>query len=385
MLIQPMSQQACSRRYGDAAPGVADIIRDFEFVRQASRAPRAHARITSAVGAYSFVQAWRDHDRQGPKATPSRTTGNRLQRLRLLWIRASHGCESAVSLAIAEEYFAVEVCSTIGSAQAAGQRFAPQVVCWEFEDSHAAELRAMRDFKIANPSLPVLMLTTQHSEALAVWAFRARVWNYLIKPAATNELRANFSTLAQLVRDDNGPSRSVRCVGALLPGEVASNLNAVPVRSLQAAVRQVEQHYAEKLRQAAVAATCGMSSCGFSRAFKAEYGMTFSDYLMRFRIGRACRLLRHGSHSATTAGLAVGFEDASHFARAFRKLLGISPSLYQREKGALRTVKERRRRPRAIPGKGALRLGRGSRSMSPAQRVAMQLEQAHDASNDAGA
>jgi AraC-like DNA-binding protein len=277
-----------------------------------------------------------------------------MQPLRLLWIRVlHHECECPVSRAIAQEYFAVEVCFNIGSAQAAVQRFAPQVACWEFEEAQAPALRAMKYFKLANASLPLLMLTAQHSEALAVWAFRARVWNFLIKPVATSELRANFSTLAQLVRDNNGPSRAVRCVGALLPGDVASGMTVPRVRSLQTAVTQVECQYAEKLRQAAVAANCGMSTSSFSRAFKAEYGLTFSDYLMRFRIGRACRLLRQGSHGATATGLAVGFEDASHFARAFRKLVGTSPSSYQRQKPPLRHKIERRQRPRSSSGNTA--------------------------------
>jgi hypothetical protein len=35
----------------------------------------------------------------------------------------------------------------------------------------------------------------QHSESLAVWAFRNRVWNFLVKPVRTSELRANFDVL----------------------------------------------------------------------------------------------------------------------------------------------------------------------------------------------
>src|ERR1700733_344561 len=237
-----------------------------------------------------------------------------MERPGLLWVRSLHGCESTVSMAVAEEYFSINVCPSARTAQQLAQRLASKAVCWEFEEAHPAPLRAMRAFKAANPLLPLLMLTTQHSEELAIWAFRARVWNYLTKPVATSELRANFSTLAQLVRDNHGPSRSVRSVGALLPRDLTSSLAVPRVRSLQAAVLQVERQFADKLRQAAVAASCGMSICSFSRAFKAEFGLTFRDYLMRFRISRACRLLRQGSHSATNAGLAVGFEDASHFA-----------------------------------------------------------------------
>jgi AraC-like DNA-binding protein len=266
-----------------------------------------------------------------------------MERPRLLWVRALNGCESKVARALADEYFSVTESPSVRLAPIWAQRVASQVVCWEFEEAQALQLRAMRDFKVAHPSIPLLMLTTQHSEELAVWAFRARVWNYLVKPVAASELRANFNTMAQMVLDNRGPPRSVRFVRALLPNDVDSNQESPRVLSVKAAVEQVERHFAEKLRQTTVAASCGMSSCRFSRAFKAAYGLTFSEYLIRFRINRACQLLRQGSHSATGAGLAVGFEDPSHFARAFRKLLGISPSSYQRQKPPLGSLLERRR------------------------------------------
>ncbi len=293
-------------------------------------------------------------------------------RPRLLWLDLTDGCATTVLPPVAAEYFQIEVSTDIKLAQASIQRFAPHVVCFEFEHAQATELRAMRNFKLTNPSLPLLMLTTNHSEALAIWAFRVRVWNYLVKPVSPSELRANFSTLARLVSDHHGPSRSVRSVGAFLPEDVVGIADALGGPSLQAALTNVDQHYAGKLRQSAVAASCGMSSYSFSRAFKAQYGMTFSQYLMRYRIGLACRLLRDGSHSATTAGLAVGFNDSSHFARAFRKLLSISPSSYQRREIPLQPVVERRGRARGIPGKALRRRAPGPLAE---QRVLRLLEE----------
>src|SRR5262245_16068507 len=121
-----------------------------------------------------------------------------MKRPRLLWVRVAEENATAVPRKVAEEYFEFEVCSGIEAAQESVQRFAPHVVCFDFEHTHAHQLRAMRDFKRLNPSLPLLMLTTQHSEAIAVWAFRVRVWNFLVKPARTSELRANFDVLARL-------------------------------------------------------------------------------------------------------------------------------------------------------------------------------------------
>jgi AraC-like DNA-binding protein/CheY-like chemotaxis protein len=251
-----------------------------------------------------------------------------MQRQRLLWVRIADFAATDIPRTTAEEYFQLQVC-TGSELTAAVQQFSPHVVCFDFEQTHADQLRAMRDFKRLHPSVPLLMLTAQHSEALAVWAFRIRVWNFLVKPVRTSELRANLAVLARLVSDNCGPARAARCVGTLLPEDVIETSNPPPP-ALDSALRQVELHHASKLRQSAVAAACGMTVCAFSRAFKAEYGLTFRDYLLRYRIGRACELLRQGTHSATDAGIAVGFDDASHFARAFRRVLGLSPSAFQR-------------------------------------------------------
>jgi AraC-like DNA-binding protein len=139
--------------------------------------------------------------------------------------------------------------------------------------------------------------------------------------------------LTQLVADSGRQTRSARFLRTLLPRDVDEE--APRDASVKAAVAHVEQHYAEKLRQIDVARRCGMNSCQFSRAFKFVYGMTYRDYLIRFRVSRACRLLRWRALSHR-CGDGVGFEDPSHFAPAFRRLLGVSPSAYQRKKPTLR-------------------------------------------------
>jgi AraC-like DNA-binding protein len=223
-----------------------------------------------------------------------------MQRPGLMWIRVADFAAVDVPRAIVAEYFQLHVCTGIAAACSAVQQIEPRVVCFDFEQPHPDQLRAMRDFKRLK-----LMLTAQHSEGLAIWAFRVRVWNFLVKPVRTNELRANFDVLSRLVSGNQGPSRAARCVGALLPEDVIEGSNPTATPPLEAAVKQVELHFARKLRQSAVAAVCGMSICAFSRAFKSQYGLTFREYLLRYRIGRACELLRRGTHNATDAGLAV--------------------------------------------------------------------------------
>lgn len=72
-----------------------------------------------------------------------------------------------------------------------------------------------------------------------------------------------------------------------------------------------------------------MSESEFSRVFKKEHGNTFCDYLLKFRIGKACDSLADPSVQVKTVAFEVGFNDLSYFARTFRRYTGVTPSTYQ--------------------------------------------------------
>src|SRR5688572_30510243 len=77
-------------------------------------------------------------------------------------------------------------------------RTQPSVICFDFDFPMESQLGAMQAVKRTHSSIPVVMLTIDHSEDLAVWAFRARIWNYLVKPIESQEWRANLQVLARI-------------------------------------------------------------------------------------------------------------------------------------------------------------------------------------------
>ena len=96
------------------------------------------------------------------------------------------------------------------------------------------------------------------------------------------------------------------------------------------AVEFVRDHYHEKFAASRIAAHCGLSRFQFSRCFHAVYGITFREYLLRYRIIAACERLREGKLPVTEIAFAVGFHDGSYFARMFRRYTGVLPSQYAR-------------------------------------------------------
>ena len=204
-------------------------------------------------------------------------------------------------------------------------------VCFDMDYPDRRGLELLRKTKSAFPSLPVLFVTLQHSESLAVWAFRSRVLDYLVKPVSRREFQRPLQALRRM--SDVGPTQRGRKplnFQADIPSEIPHKTRVDDV-ALMPAVYFVKQKFREKIRSEDVASACEMSPFRFSRAFHETFGLTFQDYVLRYRILESCRLLRHPDANVTNVAYSVGFNDASYFSRAFRRFIGTSPSAYNAE------------------------------------------------------
>lgn len=69
-----------------------------------------------------------------------------------------------------------------------------------------------------------------------------------------------------------------------------------------------------------------------TRQVKAITGLTTQQYAMNIRLKSACNMLCN-NHEMMIAEIAYkcGFEDATSFSRAFRRLYGMSPSMYRND------------------------------------------------------
>ncbi|WP_273733558.1 helix-turn-helix domain-containing protein [Mycolicibacterium septicum] len=80
----------------------------------------------------------------------------------------------------------------------------------------------------------------------------------------------------------------------------------------------------------ALAQLTGMPVQGFIGAFRRAFHTTPYQFLLDLRIERAKTLLLTTLQSIAEIGASVGFSTPSHFATAFRRRVGISPSEYRR-------------------------------------------------------
>ncbi|MBT8138044.1 MAG: helix-turn-helix domain-containing protein [Gammaproteobacteria bacterium] len=243
----------------------------------------------------------------------------------LLWVDLALQ-ECADSTRHFAEFFRIRRSSAQLEADAAE---CPVAICFEYDFPDKAGLKLLQETKRLHPSLPVLMLTLQHSEDLAVWAFRARVWDYFVKPVDRRDVERCSESLLRIDHRRGDDRMSVRQIPPVPQETRLRRFTAGSQQALAPAVSYVQSHYADKIMQAQVAELCSMSSFSFSRQFHSAFGLTFQEYLLRYRVERAEELLLNPSVGVSDVAFATGFRDPSYFGRVFRRLRNMSPSQWR--------------------------------------------------------
>ena len=101
------------------------------------------------------------------------------------------------------------------------------------------------------------------------------------------------------------------------------------------AVERLRNDYDKPLRIESLARELGMSASGFHAQFRAVTAMSPLQFQKQIRLQEARRLMIGEDLDAARAGYRVGYDDASHFTREYKRLFGEPP---MRDVHRLRTV-----------------------------------------------
>jgi len=122
-------------------------------------------------------------------------------------------------------------------------------------------------------------------------------------------------------------------VGAELRGELQRELMRAQGRPphwlLQIRERLHEEPY-ETPSLTALARLAGITPAGMIKTFRRYEGCTPGDYLRTLRLTHARTALGGSDRPVGAIALDAGFYDQSHFTRAFRRAMGVTPLAYRR-------------------------------------------------------
>lgn len=94
------------------------------------------------------------------------------------------------------------------------------------------------------------------------------------------------------------------------------------------AAEYIVTHYEQPISVEQIAQICSVSQSSLYRSFKQTFNMSPKQFIIRYRIERACELLREGLYSVQEVGISVGIEDPFYFSRLFKEVTGFAPSSY---------------------------------------------------------
>jgi AraC-like DNA-binding protein len=161
----------------------------------------------------------------------------------------------------------------------------------------------------------------------------ARSWftrNLAVDPQVAGALRTAHTRLANCHDPLAGESALVHAL-AMLRGRygTVAEPRLCPAGPAAAARDLLEARLGDRVSLLELARACGATPLQVLRAFRASYGIPPHRYQVQRRVEVARRHLGHGADIATLAA-ELGFADQSHFTRAFKSVVGVTPGAYRR-------------------------------------------------------
>lgn len=227
-----------------------------------------------------------------------------------------------------------------------GRKAADTAILWEadlilmdIEMPGMNGLDAARAVLAQRPECKVIFITAYSLFQYAHEAVHLGACDYLLKPVNPDEVEAAIRRAIRQIE-------AGRKLAALAPAEPAADPEAEAEGSesdrnalVMAHVRKyMEDNYMFDLSLDSVSEILHISPAYLSAQFKKYQKTNFLDCLTELRINAAKELLSDPFRPTAEVAAAVGYEDSSYFARAFKKRTGMTPTQFRKE--AARTARE---------------------------------------------
>ena len=112
-------------------------------------------------------------------------------------------------------------------------------------------------------------------------------------------------------------------------GKVDSELEIV-----RKAAKFVNENYSTEITLSTISKALHLSPSYFSGVFSSSSGITFTEYLQKYRLNVAKHLLTSTDLPIIEVALSSGFSSYSRFSRVFKEVIGQTPTLYRQNKTA---------------------------------------------------
>jgi two-component system response regulator YesN len=176
-------------------------------------------------------------------------------------------------------------------------------------------------------SYSAIILTGYSEFQYAKQAIHLGVISYLLKPLSVAELKQAVEQAKKHCQVQEAYLTKATETDSLLNQTFIKKMEPnVAMESLVKGLLQyIEENYSRKILIQDVVKHFHYSETFIVKKFKAETGITFNEYLIRYRIQKAMELMKEKENTLNDISVRCGFSDYKYFGVVFKKLTGSSP------------------------------------------------------------
>lgn len=200
------------------------------------------------------------------------------------------------------------------------KQYLPSIIFMDIIIPEIDGIQAITDIRKFLPDALITIISASSDFSYARKAIGLHVFDYLLKPVKPAAIRQIFQKM----------------LAALSNSKANSEENKVEVKLglpsfVEESIKFIKENYCEKLTLQQVSSHVFMNPQYFSRIFKKEVGVTYTDYVNNLKILHACKLLETTSYAAYRISSECGFSDQSYFNRVFFNHTKMTPKEYQKK------------------------------------------------------
>jgi len=149
------------------------------------------------------------------------------------------------------------------------------------------------------------------------------------------ELDLSFKLECELIKQDSLSAITDKQIGAFytILGVLLRRLHSPKTSnsSLMIKARQLlEENGRKRMTIKEIASKLSISNTYLIQLFKRETGMTPNQYMQKYKVDQSCYHLLTSNDTCRRISEQVGFEDPFYYSRIFKKIMGVSPSIWRK-------------------------------------------------------
>jgi two-component system response regulator YesN len=200
--------------------------------------------------------------------------------------------------------------------------YRPDIILMDIRMPETNGIEAQKKISEYLPSVKTIILTAYNDFNYAQEAIKYGVADYLLKPVKPEDLKKAINKVIASIQMNPSLNSHIHL----------ENTGPYDQPILQNAIRFIEKNFTKDLKLKEIADLIHLNPQYFSRLFKKETGVTFTEYVTKLRIGKAKNLLLHTDIPIYRIASEIGFSDAAYFSKVFLKYEHQSPFSYKKNR-----------------------------------------------------